>query len=48
MTSFSTGKLKKNYFGPITNLVSFSTAQTEKNSWNGEANLMNLFIRLSR
>jgi hypothetical protein len=30
MISFSTGKLKKNCFGQIRNLFSFSTAQTEK------------------
>ena len=34
MISFSTGKLrKKNCFGPIRNLFSFSKAQTEKNWW---------------
>ena len=34
MISFSTDKLRKNaFFGPIQSLFSFSTAQTEKNSW---------------
>jgi hypothetical protein len=34
MISFSTGKLRKNTcFEPIVRLFSFSTAQTEKNSW---------------
>jgi hypothetical protein len=32
--SFSVGKLReKTCFGPIRNLFSFSTAQTEKNLW---------------
>jgi hypothetical protein len=34
MISFSTGKLRKEtFFGPVRILFSFSTAQTEKNSW---------------
>ena len=34
MFSFSTGKQKKETcFGPIRNLLFFSTAQSEKNSW---------------
>ena len=34
MIYFSIGKQRKrNWFGPITNLFSFSTAQTEKNPW---------------
>jgi hypothetical protein len=34
LISFFTGKLsKKNCFGPIRSLFTFSTAQTEKNLW---------------
>jgi hypothetical protein len=34
MISFSTGKTeKKNFFGQMINMFSFSIAQTEKNPW---------------
>ena len=45
MISFSTGKLRKNAcFEPMRSLCSFSTAQTEKNSWKKLVKLSDEFV----